>query len=72
MALVSRPSEMRLFLIKVDPLFLIDFMQGIGSKPGNAGTAAHSRRDFVPQDTTAPSDRRFRLRETSRARETVG
>jgi len=31
MALVSKPSEMRLFLIKVDPLFLIDFMQGIGS-----------------------------------------
>jgi hypothetical protein len=31
MALVSKPSEMRLFLIKVDPLFLIDFMQGNGS-----------------------------------------
>jgi len=34
MALVSKPSEMRLFLIKVDPLFLIDFMQGVGSSAG--------------------------------------
>jgi hypothetical protein len=70
MALVSKPSEMRLFLIKVDPLFLIDFMQGIGSN-GNAGTAARSTR-FFPSDTIAPCRLGLRLREISRAQETVG
>ncbi|MNY56160.1 hypothetical protein D3C86_1922110 [compost metagenome] len=53
MALVSTPSEMRLCLINVNPLFLFDFMQGIGSDavptpsmmtPGFADKAAPSRR----------------------------